>query len=83
MNNIPDSVQSYRDKRWRREETLRVEKPEHVEAMVEDLGFCLALTDARTDLHSVYIAVCGRRDVHAPKNGQKDPEGKGLLLETC
>jgi len=32
------------------------------------------LTDSRTNLPSVYIAVCGRRDAHSPKNVQKDYE---------
>ena len=42
--------------------------------MVEELGFCLGLTDARTNLPSVYTAVCGRRDAHLPRNVQKDYE---------
>lgn len=42
--------------------------------MVEELGFCLGLTDMRKGLPSVYIAVCGRRDAHMPRNVQKDPE---------
>ena len=42
--------------------------------MVEELGFCLGLTDIRKSLPSVYIAVCGRRDAHMPRNLQKDPE---------
>lgn len=42
--------------------------------MAEDLGFCLGLTDARKNLPSVYIAVCGRRDAHMPRNVQKDYE---------
>lgn len=42
--------------------------------MVEDIGFCLGLTDARTNLPSVYIAVCGRRDAHMPRHVQKDYE---------
>lgn len=66
--------ESYRDRKWRREEALRVETAAAVEAMVEDLGFCLGLTDARTNLPSVYIAVCGRRDAFMPRNVQKDPE---------
>ncbi len=74
MTTIPDEIEKYRDKKWRREEILKIEKAEQVENLVEDLGFCLALTDSRTALPSVYIAVCGRRDVHAPKNVQKDPE---------
>jgi len=69
-----DEIEDFRDKKWRREETLKIEMAQEVEAFVEDLGFCLALTDARTNLPSVYIAVCGRRDAHAPKNVQKDYE---------
>jgi hypothetical protein len=69
-----EEVEDFRDKKWRREETLKIETALEVEAMVEDLGFCLALTDARTNLPSVYIAVCGRRDAHSPKNVQKDYE---------
>ena len=74
MITIPTEIEEYRDKKWHREETLKIDKSEQVEELVEDLGFCLALTDSRTALPSVYIAVCGRRDVHAPKNVQKDPE---------
>jgi len=69
-----EEIEDFRDRKWRREETLKIETAEEVEAMVEDLGFCLGLTDARTNLPSVYIAVCGRRDAYAPKNVQKDYE---------
>lgn len=69
-----DEVENFRDRKWRREETLKIETALQVEQMVEELGFCLALTDARTNLPSVYIAVCGRRDAYAPKNVQKDYE---------
>ncbi|HEY8563725.1 MAG TPA: crosslink repair DNA glycosylase YcaQ family protein [Pyrinomonadaceae bacterium] len=69
-----DEVENFRDRKWRREETLKIEAAQQVEAMVEDLGFCLGLTDARTNLPSVYIAVCGRRDAYSPKNVQKDYE---------
>lgn len=69
-----EEVENFRDRKWRREETLKIETALEVEAMVEDLGFCLGLTDARTNLPSVYIAVCGRRDAYAPKNVQKDYE---------
>lgn len=70
----PEEIENFRDKKWRREETLKVETVAELEAMVEDLGFCLALTDSRTNLPSVYIGVCGRRDVFSPKNVQKDYE---------
>jgi hypothetical protein len=71
---LPEEIENYRDKKWRREETLKIETAAEVERMVEDLGFCLGLTDSRTNLPSVYIAVCGRRDAHTPKNVQKDYE---------
>ncbi len=74
MKNLSEEIENYRDKKWRREEILKVETALQVEQMVEDLGFCLGLTDARTNLPSVYIAVCGRRDAYAPKNVQKDIE---------
>ncbi len=69
-----EEIENFRDTKWRREESLKIETALEVEQMVEDLGFCLALTDARTNLPSVYIAVCGRRDAYAPKNVQKDYE---------
>lgn len=71
---LPEETENFRDKKWRREETLKIETATQVEAMVDDLGFCLGLTDSRTNLPSVYIAVCGRRDAHTPKNVQKDYE---------
>lgn len=71
---LPEEVEQFRDRKWRREEILRVETAPEVEALVENLGFCLALTDSRTNLPSVYISVCGRRDAHAPRNVQKDYE---------
>jgi len=74
MKLIPDEIEDYRDRKWRREDSLKIEAAADVEAMVEEIGFCLALTDARKNLPSVYIGVCGRRDAHMPRNVQKDPE---------
>ncbi|MBK8812441.1 MAG: hypothetical protein IPN69_17165 [Acidobacteria bacterium] len=74
MKSLPEEAELFRDRKWRRDEVLRIETAAEIEAMVEDLGFCLGLTDARTNLPSVYIAVCGRRDAHMPRNVQKDPE---------
>ena len=71
---LSEETEQFRDRKWRREEILKIETAPEVEALVEDLGFCLALTDARTNLPSVYIAVCGRRDAHSPRNVQKDYE---------
>lgn len=74
MNTLPEEIEIYRDRLWRRDESLKVDSADDVEAMVEELGFCLALTDVRKNLPSVYIAVCGRRDAHMPRNVQKDYE---------
>src|SRR5215218_6787863 len=74
MRELPEEIEQYRDRKWRREDALKVETAEQGEAMVEDLGFCLGLTDARKGLPSVYMAVCGRRDAHMPRNVQKDYE---------
>lgn len=74
IKTLPEEIEQFRDRKWRREETLKIETAPEVERMVEEIGFCLGLTDSRTNLPSVYIAVCGRRDVHSPKNVQKDYE---------
>ena len=74
MSEIPEEIQAYRDRLWRLEESLKVETAAKVEQMVEELGYCLTLTDSRTPLPSVYLAVCGRRDAHTPRNVQKDYE---------
>jgi len=38
------------------------------------------MTDARRPGPSLYIAVCGRRDAHMPRNVQKDPESSQTWL---
>jgi hypothetical protein len=80
MPELPEEIEQYRDQKWRREDALKIETAEHAEAMVEDLGFCLGLTDARKNLPSFYIAVCGRRDAHMPRNVQKDPEASSAWV---
>lgn len=74
IKTLPEEIEQYRDRKWRREDSLKIDSAEDVEAMVEELGFCLGLTDARKMMPSVYIAVCGRRDAHMPRNVQKDFE---------
>jgi hypothetical protein len=59
---------------WRRDEELRVESALDAERFIEDVGFANTLTDARRAGPSLYIAVCGRRDVSLPRNVQKDEE---------
>ncbi len=71
---LPEKIEHYRDRKWRREETIRLKTAKDVESMVNELGFCLGLTDSRTNLPSLFIGVCGRRDALSPKNVQKDEE---------
>ena len=59
---------------WRREPENRVEDVYAAERFVEEVGFCEALTDSRRPGPSLYVAVCGRRDAHMPRNTHKDPE---------
>jgi hypothetical protein len=59
---------------WRREPEWRIEDVYAAEQFVDSIGFCAALTDSRRPGPSLFIAVCGRRDAHMPRNVQKDPE---------
>ncbi len=71
---LPEEVEAYRDQAWRRDPENRVEDVYAAERFIEEVGFCDALTDSRRLGPSLYIAVCGRRDAHMPRNVQKDPE---------
>lgn len=73
---LPEFIESHRDHSWRRDPELRVETELAAESLIEGVGFCAALTDARRPGPSLYIAVCGRRDAHMPRNVQKDPESR-------
>ncbi len=71
---LPEQIELHRDRMWRRDEDLRVESAFDAERFIEDVGFANALTDARRAGPSLYIAVCGRRDVSLPRNVQKNEE---------
>ena len=71
---LTEEVEAYRDRMWRREPELRIEEALEAERLIESVGFCAAMTDARRPGPSLYVAVCGRRDAHMPRNVQKDPE---------
>ncbi|HEX2270894.1 MAG TPA: hypothetical protein VHH35_15225 [Pyrinomonadaceae bacterium] len=73
---LPEEIEIYRDRLWRRDPEYRVEDAHSAERFIEDVGFCEALTDARRPGPSLYVAVCGRRDAHMPRNVQKDPEAR-------
>lgn len=71
---LPEEIELHRDRMWRRDEELRVESAVDAERFIEDVGFANTLTDTRRAGPSLYIAVCGRRDVSLPRNVQKDEE---------
>jgi hypothetical protein len=74
MESLPEDVELYRDQTWRRDEGGRVERGIDAERFIEEVGFANALTDSRHAGPSLFIAVCGRRDVSLPRNVQKDQE---------
>ena len=71
---LPESIETLRDQAWRRDAERRIEDRSAAESFIEEVGFCNALTDRRHPGPSLFIAVCGRRDAHLPRNVQKDPE---------
>src|SRR5947207_9795883 len=71
---LPEQIEAHRDRMWRRDEDLRVESAIDAERFIEDVGCANTLTDPRRAGPSLYIAVCGRRDVSLPRNVQKDEE---------
>jgi hypothetical protein len=73
-SSLPEEIEVHRDRTWCREPELRIEEPLAAERLIDRIGFCSALTDSRRPGPSLYIAVCGRRDAHTPRNVQKDPE---------
>src|SRR6185436_5937004 len=73
---LPEEIEVYRDRMWRRDPENRVEDVYAAERFIEEVGFCEALTDSRRPGPSLYLAVCGRRDAHMPRNVQKDPESR-------
>jgi hypothetical protein len=74
LKTLPEEVEAFRDRAWRREPEARVETAVEAEKLVESAGFCATMTDSRRPGASLYVAVCGRRDAHMPRNVQKDPE---------
>ncbi len=77
---LPDDIEEFRDRRWRREGARQVESAHDAEQFVEQVGFAACLTDSRKPGPSLYVAVCGRRDAVMPRNVQKDPEASHTWL---
>lgn len=73
---LPEEIEVHRDGAWHREPEKRIENSYSAERFIDSVGFCSALTDTRRPGPSLYVAVCGRRDAHMPRNVQKDPEAR-------
>ena len=73
---LPEQIELHRDRMWRRDEDLRIESAVDAERFIEDVGFANTLTDARRAGPSLYIAVCGRRDVSLPRSIQSQRAAK-------
>jgi len=73
---LPEEIEAHRDRMWRRDPENRVDDVYTAERFIEEVGFCETLTDSRRPGPSLYVAVCGRRDAHMPRNVQKDPESR-------
>ena len=71
---LPEEVELFRDYAWRRDADRRIQDVYTAERFVQEVGFCMVLTDSRRPGPSLYTAVCGRRETHMPRNVQKDPE---------
>lgn len=71
---LPEEVEAHRDRTWCRDPERRIENAYEAERFIEEIGFGAVLTDSRRPGPSLYVAVCGRRDAHMPRNVQKDPE---------
>ena len=79
-HDIPEAIEEFRDRHWRREDALRIENAFEAERFIERVGFAACLTDSRRPGASLYVAVCGRRDAVMPRNVQKDPEASHTWL---
>ena len=44
---LPEQIELHRDRRWRRDEDLRIESAVDAERFIEDVGFANTVTDAR------------------------------------
>jgi hypothetical protein len=63
---LSEQIELHRDRMWHRDGDLRIKSAVDTERFIEDGGFANTLTDTRRAGPSLYIAVCGRRDVTLP-----------------
>jgi hypothetical protein len=69
---LPEEIEIYRDRMWRREPERLVEDVLAAEQFIESVGFCSALTDSRRPGPSLFIAVlrAARRSPAAERSGK-------------
>src|ERR1041384_4182035 len=77
---LPDHIELHRDRMWRRDEDVRVESAIETERFIEDVGFANTLTDTRRAGPSLYIAVCGRRDVSRSEEHTSELQSLAYLV---
>lgn len=77
---LPEEIEAYRDRAWRREDALAIHSAHDAERFIERVGCAACMTDARRPGPSLYIAVCGRRDAVMPRNVQTDEEASQTWL---
>jgi hypothetical protein len=69
---LPEPIELYRDRMWRRDEELRVESAVDAERFIENVGFANTLMPV-AQVHRSDIAVCDG-DVSLPRSNQKEEE---------
>jgi hypothetical protein len=67
-------IEQHGDRRWWRDESLRVDTAADAERFSDQVGFAACLTDARRPGPSLYVAVCERRDAGMPRHVPQDEE---------
>ena len=74
MHELPGHVEEYRDRNGGAKNRCGSKPPPRSKRWSRSLAFASGSRTCGKNLPSVYIAVCGRRDAHMPRNVQKDYE---------
>lgn len=80
IREIPTEIEEFRDAHWRREGVRALETAADAESFVDQVGFAACLTDSRRPGPSLYVAVCGRRDVAVREIARAFLAGAGMTF---
>ena len=64
---LPEQIELHRDRMWRRDEDLRVERDVDAERFIEDVGFAKKRSGSGSGLFSVYLIQSWREKSVAPQ----------------